>query len=325
MRAFLAEPMPPALEVDGLTKRYGDILALDEVSLTVDASECLTLLGPNGAGKTTLLECISTIRGPDEGRITVEGTPAHEDPMKARRSLGVAFQQPLASKHLTAREILIHHARLYGVPGTEARERARELLSFVGLQGRADDAVGGFSGGMERRLDLARVLMPRPRVLVLDEPTAGLDPRAKDEVHEKMEELIEAGRSVLVATHDLDEADRLADRVVVMDQGRVVASGRPGELARHVGRRVVEVGVGAEGVQRAREALERLQGARVVGEGRGVRAWLGEGGPSAGSVVEALEREGVPFEEIRVREPDLGDAFLGVTGRRFEEAREGAS
>lgn len=314
--------MPPAVEVRGLTKRYGDTVALDDVSLTVDAGECVAILGPNGAGKSTLLECLATLKRPTSGDARVAGADVLEEPGRVRRALGVAFQVPLASKHLTAREVLVHHARLYGVGPSAATARADKLLAFVDLEARAQDRVSTFSGGMKRRLDLARVLTTEPEVLILDEPTAGLDPRGRAEVQARIRSLVREGTTVLLATHDLQEAQRLAERVAILDQGRVLADAQPGQLARELGRRVVRVEL-AEG-----EDPSRIQGLLPEGQalsfletGEAVELVLPEsGGPSPGRIVDALDEASVAYEQVTVREPDLGDVFLELTGRPLADA-----
>lgn len=309
--------MQGALQVEDLTKRYEDVTALDEVSLRVEPGECVVILGPNGAGKSTLMACVATLTRPSAGQVAVGGVSIREDAMGVRRRLGVAFQEPIASKHLTGREVLEHHARLYGVPRGEVGDRSRELLAFVGLVERAGDRVATFSGGMKRRLDLARVLMTRPEVLLLDEPTGGLDPRGRAAVQDRLRALSREGTTLLVATHDLEEAERLADRVVILDQGRVVGEGKPGALVDTVGDRVVRVSLGEGGsVEGVQDVLTGFEGVSVRVVGDGVEAVVARGGPSSGRVVEALE--GVSgVEEVVVGEPGLGDVFLSLTGERL--------
>lgn len=307
--------MPPAVEVLDLTKRYGELTALDQVSLTVEEGECVALLGPNGAGKSTLVECLTTLKRPTSGTIRVAGIDPTEQPSAARARLGVAFQEAIANKHMTAREVLLHHARLYGVDRHEAQARADKLISFVGLDERAGDRVKTYSGGMKRRVDLARVLVTEPDVLLLDEPTAGLDPQARREMRQRLRTLVDEGTTLLIATHDLEEAQRLAERVAILDEGELVAAGRPGRLARDLGRRVVRVELPAEADRSAvREALEQGDG-RVLEAGDAIELLLPEeGGPSPGEIVDRLERAAVGYGRVTVREPDLGDVFLELTG-----------
>jgi len=314
--------MPPAVEVEGLAKRYGGTVALDQVSLTVEPETCVALLGPNGAGKSTLLEVLATLTRPTSGTARVHGHDVAEEPGAVRRRLGVAFQDAIAHRHLTAREVLVHHARLYGLPRARADGRASELLDFVGLTERADDRVDGFSGGMKRRLDLARVLTTDPDVLLLDEPTAGLDPRAREDLHERIAELRRSGTTVLLATHDLEEARRLATRVTILDRGKVVADDRPAELTRALGKRVVRVELGEDGeVEAVRQALP--PGGAAVDAGDAVELRLdADADPSPGDVVDALDAAGLAYDRVTVRDPDLGDVFRERTGRGFGSAEE---
>lgn len=315
--------MPPAVEVEDLAKRYGDSVALAGVTLAVEEGECVALLGPNGAGKSTLIEILATLARPTSGTIRVRGADVRQAPGQVREAIGVAFQQPIASKHLTAREVLVDHARLYGVPKPAATARAGKLLDFVGLADRADDRVGTFSGGMERRLDLARVLTTDPDVLVLDEPTAGLDPRARADVQDRIRDLVREGTTVLLATHDLHEAERLAHRVAVLDQGQLLAADRPDRLAREIGARVVRVDLpdGAD-PHEVRRAVTRAWGiGKVIETGTGIEVVLDAEDPGAaspGEIVDALEDADIAYEQVTVREPDLGDVFLELTGRSLD-------
>lgn len=316
--------MPPAVEARDVTKQYGEITALDGVSLTVEPGECVALLGPNGAGKSTLLECLTTLKRPTEGRVRVGGADVAEAPGAVRRAIGVAFQEPLASKHLTAREVLVHHARLYGIDPATSEDRADDLVAFVGLADRAEDRVETFSGGMKRRLDLARVLMTDPEVLVLDEPTTGLDPRGRADVQDRIRTLAREGTTVLFATHDLHEAQRLAERVAILDEGRLIAEDRPRELARRLGHRVVRVELPDDGhPDLVQDALADLDGVDLLETGDGVELVLTEAAPSPGQVVDALEQADLAYVSVTVREPDLGDVFLELTGRSL--AREPAT
>ncbi len=314
--------MPPAVQVDGLSKAYGDIQALTDVSFEVRKGECVALLGPNGAGKSTLMAILATLRTADAGQARVAGASVTDRPGQVRHAIGVAFQEPLVSKHLTAREVLDHHARLYDVPKTDREARADELLDLVDLTDRAEDRVSGFSGGMKRRLDLARVLMTRPEVLLLDEPTTGLDLRGRREVQDRIRALVDQGTSVLMATHDLEEAHRLAGRVAILDQGKLLAYDTPTQLAQRMGHRVVRVALPAEiTVQAARQARRGIEGlGQLLDTGDGFELVLeaGQAEITAGQVIDRLDDAEVPYDAVTVRDPDLGDVFLGLTGRSLE-------
>ncbi len=319
--------MAAAVEVDGLSKAYGDVQALRGVSFEVRQGECVGLLGPNGAGKSTLMAILATLRKPDAGHARVAGASVTEAPGEVRHRIGVVFQEPLISKHLTAREVLLHHARLYNIGKTDREARADELLDLVDLTDRADDRVSGFSGGMGRRLDLARVLMTRPQVLLLDEPTAGLDLRGRREVQDHIRALVDQGTTVLLATHDLEEAHRLAGRVAILDQGQLLADGTPTQLAHQMGHRVVRVALPSQATgQAARQARRALEGlGELLDTGDGFELILGDetDQTTAGRVVDRLDEAGIAYDTVTVREPDLGDVFLGLTGRSLAGAPEG--
>ncbi len=312
--------MAPVLELDSLSKSYGRIQALDGVSLSVDPGECVALLGPNGAGKSTLIDILATLIEPTSGEARVAGHSVLTEPGQVRRSIGVAFQEPIASKHLSPREVLLHHAQLYGLDPRAARARAHDLLASVGLAERADDRVSTFSGGMKRKCDLARVLMTEPELLALDEPTTGLDPRARLEVQDRLLALVDEGTTLLVATHDMAEAERLAHRVAVLDQGELIACDRPAALSRELGGRVVRIELGrTDSKQAVRDALAGLWGVgRMLETGDGIEVLLATDDPGAsspGAVVDALEDASVGYESVTVREPNLSDVFLSITGR----------
>lgn len=314
----------PAVEVEDLTKTYGSRRALDEVSFAVDPGECLALLGPNGAGKSTLVEILATLKQPDQGDARVAGASVTGDPATVRQRVGVAFQTPIAHDHLTAREVVLHHAELYAVPRPTARNRAEELLAFVGLEDRADDSVGDFSEGMKRRVDLARVLVAQPDVLLLDEPAAGLDLRGRRAIRDRLAELRSRGTTLLLATHQMREVQTLADRVAVLHEGRLRALDEPRTLTEDLGAHVVQVDLTPDqDPQPVREALTGLGLARVQARPDGLEAALTEEGPSPGDVVDALEEAGLAYDQVSVRRPDLADVFLDVTGDTLEGATPG--
>jgi ABC-2 type transport system ATP-binding protein len=221
----------PAVRVRGLTQHFGDFVAVDAIDLTVDAGEVFGLLGPNGAGKTTTLRIINTLLPVQEGSVEVFGSGVGDDPMAVRRRLGYVPQQLSIEAALTGRENVAWFARLFDVPRRERAERVADALDAMGLTDAADRLAGTYSGGMVRRLELAQALVNRPALLILDEPTVGLDPLARDGVWERVEELCEqTGMTVLLTTHYMEEADALCDRVALMHQGRIRANGSPAEL-----------------------------------------------------------------------------------------------
>src|SRR2546422_4507598 len=220
----------------GLTKRFGDLVAVDNVDLEIRKGEIFGLLGPNGAGKTTTISMLITIRPITEGRATVNGYDVAREPAKVRASCGIVFQEPSIDTALTARENLELHARLYGVPKAIRRERIEELLALVDLKDREDSIVKTFSGGMKRRLEIARGLLHHPPIIFLDEPTLGLDPQTRQHIWEYIERLRREMRTTFVlTTHYMEEADRLCDRIAIIDRGKIVALGTPKELKDSLG------------------------------------------------------------------------------------------
>jgi ABC transporter DrrB family efflux protein len=229
------------IRVEGASKRFGDVLALDDVSITVRPGEVLGLLGPNGAGKTTLVRILATLLRPDRGRVVLGGHDVADDPASVRSLIGLAGQLAAVDELLTGRENLALVGRLYGLRGAERRERTEEVLEQVDLVDVADRRVGTYSGGMRRRLDLAATLVGCPAVLLLDEPTTGLDPRSRADVWHHVRELATAGTTVVLTSQHMDEVEHLADRVVVLDRGRVIAGGTPDQLKHEVGGTLVDV------------------------------------------------------------------------------------
>ncbi len=232
----------PALEIDTLVKRYGTQVVVDGLSLSVHPGECFALLGPNGAGKTTTLRCALGLTLPDEGRITLCGEPVPERAREARMHTGVVPQFDNLDPDFSCAENLIVFGRYFGIDRDTMRRRVPELLAFAGLESKADATIATLSGGMKRRLTLARALVNQPRLLVLDEPSTGLDPQARHLIWERLRRLTAAGTGVLLTTHFMDEAERLADRLAIMDHGRLLAAGTPREvISTHIEPEVVEV------------------------------------------------------------------------------------
>ncbi|MBO0607972.1 ATP-binding cassette domain-containing protein [Myceligenerans salitolerans] len=305
-------PAPP-LTARGLHKRYGETTALDGFDLEVEAGAVHALLGPNGAGKSTAVGVFATLTRCDAGEVRVAGHDVRRDAVAVRAAIGLVGQGTALDEVLHGRENLVMFGRLHGMARQAARERADELLEAFGLADAADRKVSTYSGGMRRRLDIAAGLIRRPALLFLDEPTTGLDPRARNEVWQAVREIVAAGTTVLLTTQYLDEADQLADRVTVIDHGRVVAEGSPGGLKRRMGgdRVLVTAPLGVDV-----EALASSLGG--VAE-PGLRQVVVEAGPEGGAaavtaVVRALDTEGVVVDDILLRRPTLDEVFLSLTG-----------
>ena len=307
-----------AIHVRGVVKRFRDAVALAGLDLTQEAGTALGLLGRNGAGKTTAVRVLTTLLRPDVGRAEVFGVDVAADPARVRRSIGMAGQHAAVDQLLTGRENLVLAGRLSRLRTRTARQRATTLLDRFGLAAEADRLVRTYSGGMRRRLDLAVALAAEPPLLILDEPTTGLDPASRLGMWDTIEELVAEGASVLLTTQYLEEADRLADRVAVLDSGRVIAEGTPAELkARHAGP-VLDVHV-TDPVDRACAArVLRPLGQVVTPPAPGDPIRVTVPGSPATLVFEAvrrLDRAGLRPVELRVREPSMEDVFLALTGR----------
>ena len=304
----------PAIRMDGVRKSFGRSMALDGVSLEVAAGTIYGLLGPNGAGKTTTVRILATLMRPDAGRAEIAGHDVVTEGAAVRRAIGLTGQYAALDDALSARENLELIGRLHRLSRSVARRRADELLAVVGLTDAAGRAVRTYSGGMRRRADLAASLVAKRAVLFLDEPTTGLDPRSRLDLWSLIANLVHEGTTVLLTTQYLEEVDRLASRIAVLDHGRVIAEGTATELKREVDGDVVEVKVGSAAAERAAEALRPLasKAPRISGETVTVPVTQG---PS--SLVEAVHRLGaanVAPDEIALRRPTLGEVFLKLTG-----------
>jgi len=310
-----------AILVEDLGKRFGDIVAVDGVSLAVPPGTVLGLLGPNGAGKTTTVRILTTILRPDSGRASVLGHDVATQPDLVRTTIGLAGQFAAVDGNLTGRENLRMVGRLTHQRKAVIGPRADELLERFGLADAADRVVRTYSGGMRRRLDLAAALVHRPPVLFLDEPTTGLDPRGRNDLWAVIGELVADGMTLLLTTQYLEEAERLADRVMVIDGGKVIAEGTATELKHRLGNTIIEVRlVDAAAAERARGRLEPVGGAEVLEDGRTVAVTVADAGRAVLEVVRVLDAAGLTPEWLTVREPTLDDVFLQLTGHKAEEA-----
>ncbi len=307
----------PAILAEGLEKRFGDVVALAGVDIAVPAGTVLGLLGPNGAGKTTAVRILTTILHPDAGRAEVLGVDVTADPKRVRASIGLAGQYAAIDENLTGRENLRLMGRLTHLPKASVLPRAAELLERFDLVDAADRPTKTYSGGMRRRLDLAAALVHRPPVLFLDEPTTGLDPRSRADLWQVIEELVADGATVLLTTQYLEEADRLADRISVVDHGRVIADGTAAELKAQLGNTIVEVTlVDPSRAGAAIDALGHIGIAELAPDGHSVAVRVNDAGRSLIDTVRALDAAGIEPADMSVREPSLDDVFLTLTGHR---------
>jgi ABC-2 type transport system ATP-binding protein len=309
-----------AIAAEGLRKRYGRVNALDGFDLVVPTGTVCGLLGPNGAGKTTAVRVLSTLLRPDGGRAQVAGFDVTAQPAQVRRRIGLTGQQPAVDEILTGRENLIMWGRLYHL-GRAARARADELLERFGLAEAAGRQVRHYSGGMRRRLDLAASFILAPQVLFLDEPTTGLDPRNRNEGWAAIRDLVAGGTTVLLTTQYLDEADQLADQIVVIDSGRVIADGTPSQLKSRIGGDRIDLVLrGADELSAAAAIVARVaEGAPDADPAtRRVSAPVRDRVTALTEVVRALDHAGIVAEDLGLRRPTLDEVFLRLTGRPAE-------
>ena len=320
--------MTDVISASGLVKVYGKTRALDGLDLAVPEGTVLGLLGPNGAGKTTAVRILTTLLQPDGGTAQVAGFDVVREPAKVRASIGVSGQYAAVDEYLTGFENLDMVGRLYGMGARASRERARELLERFRLDDAADRPAKTYSGGMRRRLDLAGALIAETPVLFLDEPTTGLDPRSRTEMWEVIVELVKAGTTLLLTTQYLEEADRLADDILVIDHGKAIAQGTADQLKAQVGGERVEIVVATpDDLAPARDVLAELGDGTVSVDDKSRRLAAPVRG-GAGVLVEALRRldhQGIGVMDVALRRPTLDDVFLTLTGHAAEDADAGAT
>jgi daunorubicin resistance ABC transporter ATP-binding subunit len=314
--------MTNAIVVQDLTRHFGGVKALDGVDFEVPTGTVFGLLGPNGAGKTTTVRVLSTILAPDSGHAEVLGYDVVRDARKVRPLIGLAGQYAAVDPNLTGTENLRLIGQLVHLPKPQILPRAAELLEQFGLSGAANRPVRTYSGGMRRRLDLAAALVHRPPVLFLDEPTTGLDLQGRSELWDTIQDLVAEGTTVLLTTQYLEEADRLADRIAVVDGGRLIANDTPDALKARLGTTVIEVGFADE--RQAMRALDRLAGVGDGAERDGTLLRLKSNQPTRAliEVLRTLDAADLEPASLTVREPSLDDVFLTLTGRRAQSAPE---
>ena len=317
-----------AITADGLVKRYpGDVTALDGISFQVEPGTIFGLLGPNGAGKSTTVKILTTLSRADKGTATVAGVDVSRDPQRVRRLIGAVGQRIAVDPDATGRENLVLEARLHGLRGATLRERVDELLGRFGLGDAANRIARTYSGGMQRKLDVAMGLVHRPRVLFLDEPTTGLDPEARADLWAEIARLTQTeGLTILLTTHYLEEADRLAKRLAIVDRGRIVAQGTADELKSELRGDAIHVELReTDTASRATTALAGVAGLHEPTlDGRVLRARADHGASAVPAVLSALDSAGVGVASVTVARPSLDDVYLRHTGRAFRHQNQEA-
>jgi ABC-2 type transport system ATP-binding protein len=315
--------MATAIEATELRKTYPpDVRALDGLSISVQAGTIFGLLGPNGAGKSTTVRVLATLSRPDAGKAWVAGIDALADPVRVRHAIGVVGQRHGGAPEATGRENLISQGHFYGITGRELGRRVARSLDRFGLADAADRQVKGYSGGMQRRLDIAMGLLHRPQVLFLDEPTTGLDPEARAEMWREIERLAAEERmTILITTHYMEEADRLASRLAIVDRGRVVVEGTPAELKRDLQGDTIQIELADPHDAGARLALERVAEVREPRlDGRTLHARARDGAGAIPAVLAALEAHGAKVTSVTLARPSLDEVYLRHAGRTFTAA-----
>jgi ABC-2 type transport system ATP-binding protein len=314
----------PAIEARNLVKTYrGDVRAVDDLSFAVQPGTIFGLLGPNGAGKSTTVKILTTLSRPDSGEARITGIDVLREPDRVRHVIGCVAQRSGVDLEATARENLTLQGRVYGLGGAELKSRVAELLERFGLTTAADRVASGYSGGMQRRLDIAMGLIHRPRVLFLDEPTTGLDPEVRADTWREISRLAtDEGLTILLTTHYLEEADHLAQNLAIVDHGRIVARGTPDQLKGELHGDAIQIELSEiSDSGSVQNAIERLGIVReLMVEGRTVRARVDSSATAIPAVLAALDGAGLPVASVLVSRPSLDDVYLRHTGRSFSEA-----
>ena len=325
--------MAAAVLIQNLQKRYGSVEAVKDISFQVEPGEIFGLLGPNGAGKTTTIRCLCTLTKPDGGKVEVSGISVIDQPRAARRRLGYVAQEVALDKVLTGRELLQLQAALYHLPGNLAKKRIEEVIEILGLGEWADKKTGTYSGGLRRRIDLAAGLLHQPDVLVLDEPTVGLDIESRVVVWDLLRKLREAGTTVLITSHYLEEIDVLADRVAIIDKGVVIAEGTPSQLKDKVGGDRITLRIREfsplEEAERARDMLQALSFVQEViinsAQGNSLNLVVKPQSDALMSIQQSLKDAGLPTFGIAQARPSLDDVYLAATGSTLMDAELAAA
>ncbi|MCX6798492.1 MAG: ATP-binding cassette domain-containing protein [Candidatus Diapherotrites archaeon] len=312
-----------AIEVEGISKHYGSLRAVDGVSLSIESGTIFGLLGPNGAGKTTLIAMLVTMRRPTSGSARVNGFDITKQADSVRKSIGIVFQDPSLDDELTARENLELHAAMYAVPKQVRHGRIEEVIKLVGLEKHLKQQVKTFSGGMKRRLEIARGLVHHPKILFLDEPTIGLDPQTRAGIWDYIKKLNEKeGITIILTTHYMDEADSTCQRVGIIDSGKIIALDTPENLKNTLGGDVISIKCG--GTDQCVNEISQLKWVKgAVKHGGFVDVRVEKGEEKIPKILRLMEQHGIPVESVSLHKPSLDDVFLHYTGKTIREDEAG--
>jgi ABC-2 type transport system ATP-binding protein len=318
-----ADPEPAIIRVENLEHRYGDFKAVDNISFSVRRGEIFSFLGPNGAGKSTAINILITLLSLQKGRATVAGYDVTKDPQMIRESIGIVFQDITLDRDMTVWEILEFHGRLYNMPEDERRARIDELLRLVQLEAKRDERIKSLSGGMKRRLEIARGLMTRPKVLFLDEPTIGLDPQTRMRMWDYIKGVNNEGTTIFLTTHYMDEADHLSDRISIIDHGKIVISGTSWELKNTLGQDIIYLETNDN--ETATRLLKDLPSVRDIKiKTKGFLLMVNEDGTKLlPGIIDTLRNAGIEITTINLKKPSMDDVFVFYTGKELRD--EGAA
>ncbi|WP_311135558.1 MULTISPECIES: ATP-binding cassette domain-containing protein [unclassified Methanosarcina] len=310
------------IEVNDLEYSFGDVKAVDNISFTVQEGEIFSFLGPNGAGKSTVINILTTLLMIQKGTAKVAGYDVEKEPEKVRESIGIVFQELTLDRDMTVREILEYHGRLYSMPKTARQERIEELIKLVELEGKRDTLTRHLSGGMKRRLEIARGLMTRPKVLFMDEPTLGLDPQTRIRIWEYVKDINRQGTTIFLTTHYMDEADQLSDRISIIDHGKIIVTGKSWELKNALGQDLIYLessdNAAASGLLKG---LSSVKGIREKSKGIVVMVNV-DGTYLLPEIMDLLRNGGIRVKAVNLKKPSMDDVFVHYTGREFRD--EGA-
>ena len=314
-----ADPAPPIIRVENLEHRYGDFTAVDTISFTVKKGEIFSFLGPNGAGKSTVINILITLLARQNGTAIVAGYDVTTQPQQVRESIGIVFQDITLDRDMTVREILEFHGRLYNMPVAERKVRIDELLKLVQLDSRRDELTRRLSGGMKRRLEIARGLMTRPKILFLDEPTIGLDPQTRLRMWEYIKNVNNEGTTIFLTTHYMDEADQLSDRISIIDRGKIVITGTSGELKNTLGRDLIYLETdNNDAALRILKDVAAVRDIRVKSGGFTLTVHE-DGTRILPSIIDTLRKSGIEISTINLKKPTMDDVFVHYTGKELRD------